>query len=118
MRFPKPRTRSLRSMVRFNALELHACVEHHDQSGQPFIEQEDDVKCPTMFSVYGHLKSGGVSCLEDFKTHPTALAWIKTEAARCRFDLGYEDFWEHGKKEQRPTGSEIWKRRNRRQPSK
>lgn len=64
-----------------------------------------------MFSVYGHLKIGHVSCLEDFKTHAAALTWMKKESARCRFELGYEDFWEHGGKEQKPTGEEIWGRR-------
>lgn len=109
MKFPTPTTRSLRFMSRFDALELHACVEHQAaQSGETFIEQEDDERNPTMFSVYGHLKSGGVFCLEDFEKHSTALAWMKSEAARCRFELGYEDFWEHGAKEQKPTGEEIW----------
>ena len=107
MRFPKPKQRSLRFMSRFDALELHACVEH-TENGETFIEQEDEVKRPTMFSVYGHLKKGHVSCLEDFKTHRSALAWMKREAARCNFELGYEDFWEHGRKEQKPTGEELW----------
>ena len=108
MKFPKPKKRSLRFMSRFDALELHACVEH-TQDGETFIEQEDEVLEPTMFSVYGHLISpGGVQCLEDFETHRAALAWMKKEAARCKFELGYEDFWEHGKKEQKPTGKELW----------
>lgn len=113
MKFPKPKTRSLRYMNRFDALELHACVERKGQNGVRFVEQEDEAKNPTMFSVYGHLISpGGIFCLEDFKTHPAALAWMKMEAARCRFELGYEDYWEHGQKEQKPTGEEIWLRRN------
>lgn len=115
MKFPKPRTRSLRSMRRFDALELHACVEREDPAGEKFVEQEDDEKKPTMFSVYGHLISpGGVVCLEDFKTHAAALTWMKAEAARCRFALGFEDYWEHGGKEQKPTGEEIWRHRDRR----
>ena len=32
----------------------------------------------------------------------------KKQAARCHFELGYEDFWAHGNKEQRPTAEEIW----------
>lgn len=107
MKFPKPKKRSLRFMRRFDALELHACVEH-TQDGETFIEQEDEVLKPTMFSVYGHLISpGGVECLEDFKTHRAALAWMKHEAARCNFAHGYEDFWKHGGKEQKPTAEEI-----------
>lgn len=98
-------------MRRFDALELHACIELEDPSGEKFIEQADDERNPTMFSVYGHLKTGGVFCLEDFATHEAALTWMKAEAARCRFELGYEDFWEHGGKEQRPTEAEIWRRR-------
>ncbi len=108
MKFQKPKKRSLRFMSRFDALELHACVEHEDPNGVKFIEQEDDVKKPTMFSVYWHLKMGHVSCLEDFKTHRSALAWMKKEAARCKFEFGYEDYWGHGKKEQKPTAEEIW----------
>lgn len=96
VRFPKPKKRSLRFMSRFDALELHACVERRDSTGVKFIEQEDDVLKPTMFSVYGHLISpGGVQCLEDFKTHSAALTWMKKEAARRKFELGYEDYWEH-----------------------
>ena len=63
--------------------------------------------------MYGLLQVGHISCLEDFKTHAAALGWMKTEAARCRFELGYEDFWEHGAKEERPTGEEIWQLRPR-----
>ena len=82
------------------------------QDGQKFIEQEDGEKTPTMFSVYGHLiYPGGVMCLEDFATHRAALAWMKKESARCKFELGYEDFWEHGAKEQKPSGEELWLRR-------
>ncbi len=103
MRFPKPKKRSLRFMSRFDALELHACVEHRDSNAVKFIEQEDEVLEPTMFSVYGHLKVGHVSCLEDFKTHRSALAWMKKEATRCKFELGYEDYWAHGNKEKKPT---------------
>lgn len=91
-------------MRRFDAMELHACVELEDEHGEKFIEQADEEITPMMFSVYGHLKSGGISCLEDFATHEAALAWMKAEAARCKLSLGYEDFWEHGGKEQRPTG--------------
>ena len=102
-------------MRRFDALELHACVEIEDTDGQKFIEQADEEKNPTMFSVFGHLREpGGIQCLEDFKTHRAALMWMKREARRCGFSLGYEDFWEHGGKEQQPTGEEIWRRRNRR----
>lgn len=106
MKFPKPKKRSLRFMSRFDALELHACIEH-TENGETFIEQQDEVLRPTMFSVYGHLKIGHVSCLEDFKTHRSALTWMKREATRCKFELGYEDFWEHGAKEQKPT-AEVW----------
>lgn len=118
MKFPKPAERNLAFMTQFDALELHACVEHEDSDGETFIEQEDDAKTPTMFSVYGHLKSGGILCLEDFKSHEAALAWMKVEATRCRFDLGYEDFWEHGAKDQQPTGETIWQRRRRAAASK
>lgn len=52
MNFPKPQTRSLRSMRRFDALELHACVELVDDHGEKFIEQADEELTPTMFSVY------------------------------------------------------------------
>ena len=84
------------------------------ENGATFIEQGDDVLKPTMFSVYGHLISpGGVQCLEDFKTHRAALAWMKREAARCKFELGYEDYWEHGGKEQEPTAEELWAARSR-----
>lgn len=110
MKFPKPQTRGLRSMRRFDALELHACVEFEDARGEKFIEQADEERSPTMFSVYGHLKTGGIFCLEDFAIHEAALAWMKTEAARCKLELGYEDFWEHGAKEQEPTGGELRRR--------
>ena len=72
MKFPQPKQRSLRFMNRFDALELHACVEHQDPNGVKFIEQEDDERNPTMFSVYGHLKVGHISCLEEFKNHAGA----------------------------------------------
>ena len=42
MTFEEPRTRSLRYMNRFDALELHACVEHEDYDGEKFVEQHDD----------------------------------------------------------------------------
>ena len=74
---------------------------------------EQQHRDPALFSVYGHLKVGGISCLADFHTHSAALAWMKTEAARCRLELGFEDFWEHGAKEQLTTHQQIWIRRRR-----
>lgn len=94
-------------MRRFDALELHACIELEDQDGEKFIEQADEESSPTMFSVYGHLKTGGIFCLEDFATHEAALVWMKAEAVRCKFEFGYEDFWEHSGKEQWPTAAEL-----------
>lgn len=101
----QPKSRSRRFMSRFDALELHACVELQGEDGEKFIEQDDESRSPTMFSVYGHLKTGGIQCLEDFDTHKAALTWMKQEATRCRFELGFEDFWEHGPKEQTPSSA-------------
>lgn len=116
MKFQKPKTRSLRYMNRFDALELHACIVigTHMRGGKKIedIEQDDDEKKPAMFSVYGHFREqGGVNCLEDFERHADAVKWMKKEAARCKFELGYEDYWCHGKQEQSPTGAELAKLR-------
>lgn len=96
MKFPKPTKRPVSVMRAFDTLELHACLQTAD-----LVEQDDTLKEPSMFSVYGHLKNpGGVECLEDFAEHAKALAWMKKEAKRC--SLEFEDYWEHGGKEKSP----------------
>lgn len=57
---------------------LGAGVPHADASVSCVRSWSDsdahEVLKPTMFSVYGHLKMGHLSCLEDFETHRAALA--------------------------------------------
>ena len=98
MKFGTPIEHSTKYMKRYDALELHAVVDLGKNIG---FEQDDSAKPPEAFvTVYGHLiDPGGVFALADFKTHAAALKWMKAQHHKHKFELGYEDFWEHGKHE-------------------
>ena len=59
----------------FDALEIHPCaVIRHDSMANEIVEQcaPEDAH---FWTVYGHLRSGGVDAFEDFATEAEALAF-------------------------------------------
>ena len=64
----------MRNIHQFDGLEIHPCRTERAEDGTPFIEQcaPEDAE---FWSVYGHYKTGGVSCFEDFPTKAQARAF-------------------------------------------
>jgi len=62
----------------FDGLELHPVQELTDErDGSQYCEQCDP-DAAHFWSVYGHLKEGGVLCLEDFASEAEGRAFAKT----------------------------------------
>ena len=58
--------------ARFDAFEVHACMTvGEDEQGLTILEQCDDSQA-SLWSVYGHLVTGGLECLGDFNTRAKA----------------------------------------------
>ena len=51
----------------YDGLEIHPCHEQEEDDGSTHIEQCEAEEAQ-FWSVYGHLKTGGIECFED---HPT-----------------------------------------------
>ena len=73
------------------AVELYDAVEVHGvrdcyTSGQVTVCEVDDDN-PEFFSVYAHLREGGVECLEDFPTAAAAIEYGSALAARESWPL-------------------------------
>ena len=57
---------------RFNGFEAHGCTQvGQDEHGTALLEQCDDTLA-SIWSVYGHLVTGGLKCLGDFKSKAQA----------------------------------------------
>jgi hypothetical protein len=57
---------------RFDAFEVHGCLTvGEDEQGLTILEQCDD-NLASLWSVYGHLVTGGLECLGDFNTRAKA----------------------------------------------
>jgi hypothetical protein len=66
----------MRDIQQFDGLEIHPCRIERTEDGGTFIEQcaPEDAE---FWSVYGHCRSGGVLCFEDFPTETEAHAFAK-----------------------------------------
>jgi hypothetical protein len=64
----------MRDIHQFDGLEIHPCRTEHAQGGTSFIEQCEP-ETAEFWSVYGHCRSGGVLCFEDFPTKEQAHAF-------------------------------------------
>jgi hypothetical protein len=64
----------MRDIHQFDGLEIHPCRAESVEKGTPFIEQCTP-ESAEFWSVYGHYKTGGVSCFEDFPTKAQARAF-------------------------------------------
>ncbi len=59
----------------FDALEIHSCkVIGKDSSGKDIVEQCSDEEAQ-FWTVFGHIKTGGVDDFEDFGTEAEAQAF-------------------------------------------
>ena len=60
--------------TRFNGFEIHPCRRVcEDQHGQVTLEQcDEDDPAISVWSVYGHLREGGLECLADFENNSLA----------------------------------------------
>lgn len=61
----------------FDGFEIHPCKEYKAPSGARFIEQIDEGEQADMWSVYVHLKEGGLSCIADLDTEQQALDFVE-----------------------------------------
>lgn len=62
----------------YDGLELSPVAEYEDKQGDKFCERVDDPNEAQFWSVYGHLREGGVECLEDFYTEQEAAEFANT----------------------------------------
>jgi len=63
---------------KFDGLEIHPVQEFTDQNdGSRYCEQCEPSEAQ-FWSVYGHLKEGGVLCIEDFATEAEGRAFART----------------------------------------
>jgi hypothetical protein len=60
---------------RFDAVEVHDVCEFSDPEGPSCEEPGCDRVTPSTFSVYAHLKDGGIDCCGDFAQSSDALAY-------------------------------------------
>ena len=60
---------------RFDAIEVHYVCEFSDCEGSSYEKLECDPATPSTFSVYAHLKVGGIDCSGDFSQRSDALAY-------------------------------------------
>src|SRR6202021_1534806 len=66
---------------RFDAIEVHDVSEFSDPEGSSYEEPDSDRVTPSTYSVYAHLKGGGIDCCGDFSRRSDALAY-GTELAK------------------------------------
>jgi hypothetical protein len=64
----------MRDIQQFDGLEIHPCRTEHAEAGGTFIEPCEP-EAAEFWSVYGHYKTGGVLCCEDFPTQTEARAF-------------------------------------------
>lgn len=69
----------------YDSLEVHGVSEEEDGYGGTACEIDDEN--PEFFSVYAHLKQGGVECIGDFRTTEDAIAYAKEIAALHGYDM-------------------------------
>lgn len=65
----------MRRIREFDALEIHPCtVIGHDSTGAKIVEQCEPEDAH-FWTVFGHLRAGGLDDFEDFATEAEALAF-------------------------------------------
>lgn len=89
----------------YNAFEYHPCLQvGEDEAGQASLEQCDqDDPGASIWSVYGHLVTGGLECLADFGDRDQAVEFldliqkaalfqaIQEEAEDAHLEAAFED---------------------------
>ena len=60
-----------------DGLEASPIVEYVDGDGMKFCEPIDDPEGAFFWSLFGHLREGGVECFEDFSSEPEALEFAR-----------------------------------------
>lgn len=60
----------------YDGLEVHPVQDVEEANGVTYCEQCEPEEAD-FWSVYGHLKTGGVECLDDFPDRAKALAFAK-----------------------------------------
>jgi hypothetical protein len=64
----------------YDQLEIHGVSEEPDGYGGTACEINDEN--PEFYSVYAHLKEGGVECIGDFRTPADAMAYASGYSVR------------------------------------
>lgn len=64
---------------KIDALEIHGVAEEQDPDGGTICEIDDEN--PAFFSVYAHLRRGGVDCIADFPTREAAKSFARSIAS-------------------------------------
>ena len=73
---------------RFDAIEIHGVSELSDSEGVIYEEPSCDWQMPNKFSVYAHLKHGGIDCCGDFALRSDALAYGEELASAHGWTIG------------------------------
>lgn len=60
---------------RFNSIEVHDMYRFLDRDGAEQYETANDPHEADMYSVYAHLKDGGIDCCGDFNLREAALSY-------------------------------------------
>ena len=78
-----------KSIARFDGLEISPVAEFTD-SGDLYCERVENPSEAHFWSLYGHLQTGGVECIEDYDT--------ETEATLAAIELlkKHSHLWTHG----------------------
>lgn len=71
----------------YDAVEIQGVRDHQLPSDPGGSCCEVDNENPQLFSVYAHLKEGGVDCVGDFATHTLADAYAKELGAKYHWPI-------------------------------
>ena len=69
----------------YDQLEIHGVSETPDGNGGTVCEVDDEN--PEFYSVYAHLKVGGVECIGDFPSPAEAMAYASVYSVRYGWPL-------------------------------
>ena len=70
----------------YDAVEIHGVRDLNSSIPDEGTCCEIDDANPQFFSVYAHLKAGGVECIGDFQTHAMAIEYAKDVAAKYEWN--------------------------------
>lgn len=72
---------------RYDAIEIHGVRDHNSPGDPNGTCCEVDNENPQFFSVYVHLKEGGIECVGDFSTHDLAVLYANELAEKYHWPV-------------------------------